>query len=70
MIEAPKVEQVDALAREMLAIEYERAGSPDIAAAFRAGSWTCHDHPAYRAMVVALSTESERTAIRDEGAGG
>ena len=40
-----------ARAREVLADAYEHFGSPNIAAAFRAGEWTCHDHPAYLAML-------------------
>jgi hypothetical protein len=38
-------------ARECLATAYEQAGYRDEAAAFRAGDWTCHDHPALVAMV-------------------
>lgn len=38
-------------ARECLATAYEQAGYRDEAAAFRAGEWTCHDHPALVAMV-------------------
>lgn len=38
-------------ALECLATAYEQAGYRDEAAAFRAGDWTCHDHPALVAMV-------------------
>lgn len=38
-------------ARECLATAYEQAGYRDEAAAFRAGDWTCHDHPALVAIV-------------------
>ena len=38
-------------ARECLATAYEQAGYRDEAAAFRAGDWTCHDHPALVAMM-------------------
>lgn len=38
-------------ARECLATAYEQSGHRDEAAAFRAGDWTCHDHPALVAMV-------------------
>lgn len=40
----------EASAREVLANAYERAGYRDEALAFRAGDWTCHDHPAFTAM--------------------
>lgn len=36
----------------MLADAYEQAGYVDEAAAFRAGDWTCHDHPALVAMII------------------
>lgn len=38
-------------ARECLATAYEKSGHRDEAAAFRAGDWTCHDHPALVAMM-------------------
>lgn len=54
----------EAWARETLAEEYDRAGYRDEAAAFRAGRWTCHDHPAIRAMLRFV----DLTASRGEGA--
>lgn len=49
-------------ARELLAREYERAGYSDEAAAFRAGKWTCHDHPAYLAIIAAQDAMIDRAA--------
>ena len=48
----------EVLAREVLAEAYERAGYRDEAAAFRAGSWTCHDHPALAAMLAFSAREN------------
>lgn len=54
------------VAREMLAAEYEAAGYRDEAIAFRAGSWTCHDHPALIALTKALSREEQVRAEERE----
>jgi hypothetical protein len=54
---------IEARARETLADAYEKAGYPDEAAAFRAGKWTCHDHPAYLAI---LAFREEAITTRDE----
>jgi len=66
MTDETQREAMEKRAREVLAREYERAHSPDIAAAFRAGSWTCFDHPAYLAMLTfvteAVAAERERAA--------
>lgn len=51
-------------AREVLADAYEASGYGDEAAAFRAGMWTCHDHPALAAMLAFADAELGRAARR------
>ncbi len=50
-------------AREMLAAEYEAAGYRDEALAFRAGDWTCHDHPALIALTKAITREPSEADV-------
>lgn len=55
-------------AREVLARAYEAAGYGDEATAFRAGMWTCHDHPALAAILAFADAELERAVdIADTG---
>lgn len=54
--------EVSQRARTMLADAYEQAGHPDEAAAFRAGDWTCHDHPALVAMKATRDDALEQAA--------
>lgn len=49
-------------AREALASAYDQAGYSDEAAAFSAGEWTCHDHPALVAMIRFEAETVERAA--------
>lgn len=53
-------------AREVLARAYEAAGYGDEATAFRAGMWTCHDHPALAAMLAFADAELERASTKCE----
>ncbi|BCA57666.1 hypothetical protein [Sphingomonas sp. HMP6] len=52
-------------AQECLADAYDKAGYRDEAAAFRAGAWTCYDHPAIAAMLAFAeqSCATDRLAV-------